>query len=66
MKSEDVRKIVLRLHDQGLSCRKIMEHLGGQISKATINRRIKMFKGSGEINLKYSHLVENVQKEPKD
>ena len=27
MKCEDVRKIALRLHDQGLSSRKIMEHL---------------------------------------
>ena len=54
MTSEDVRKIVLRLHDQSVSSRKIMEHLGGEISKTTINRWIKMFKESGEINLKYS------------
>jgi transposase len=52
MKSEDVRKIVLRLHDQGLNCRKIMQHLGGEVSKTTVNRWIKMFKESGEINLK--------------
>ena len=38
MKHEDVRKIVLRLHDQDLSSRKIMKYLGGQISKTTINR----------------------------
>ena len=38
MKHEDVRKIVLRLHDQDLSSRKIMKHLGGQISKTTVNR----------------------------
>ena len=54
IKSEDVQKIVLRLCDQDLSSRKIMEHLGDQISKTTVNRWIKMCKESGEINLKYS------------
>ena len=54
MKHEGVRKIVLRLHEQGLSSRKIMEHLGGQISKTTVNRWVKMFQKSGKSNLKYS------------
>ena len=54
MKHEDVRKIVLRLYDQDFSSRKIMKHLGGQISKTTVNRWIKMFQKSGKNNLKYS------------
>jgi transposase len=29
-----------------------MEHLGGEVSKTTVNRWVKMFKESGEINLK--------------
>ena len=52
MKHEDVRKSVLRLHDQGFSSRKIMEHLGDQISKTTVIRWVKMFQESGKNNLK--------------
>lgn len=52
MKSEDVQRIVLRLHNKGLSCRQITEHLGGEIGKTTVNRWIKMFKETGEISLK--------------
>ncbi|CAF0740495.1 unnamed protein product [Didymodactylos carnosus] len=51
MKSKDLQNVVLRLHAQGLSGQKIMEHLGGKVSKATINKWVKRFKESGEIDL---------------
>ena len=38
IKSEDIRKIVLRLNDQDLSSSIIVEHLADHVSETTINR----------------------------
>jgi transposase len=52
MKSEDLQKVVLRLHQQGLSSRQISNQLADEICKSTINKRVKMYRESGEIDLK--------------
>ena len=52
MKTEDNRKIPLQLHDQGLTSRKIVKNLGSEIGKTIVNRWVKMFRESGEVNLK--------------
>jgi transposase len=49
MKSMDIRKVVLRLHQQGMSGQKISEHLVGEVAKTTVNRWVKMFKESASI-----------------
>ena len=53
METEDVQKIVLRLDDQHLSSRIIMEHFDDQINETTVNRWVKTFQNYDEINLKY-------------
>ena len=52
MKNLDLQNVVLQLHEQGLSGRKISDQLVGQVSKATVNRWIKIFQESGKITLK--------------
>ena len=37
MKSLDLQNVVLQLHEQGLSGRKISDQLVGQVSKAKVN-----------------------------
>lgn len=52
MKSLDLQKVVLRLHEQGLSGRQISNQLTGEVSKTTVNQWIKLRRQFGELSLR--------------
>ena len=50
MKNDDLQNVVPRLHEQGLSSRQISNQLAGQLSKTTVNERVKKYREFGELN----------------
>jgi len=54
MKSEDLRKVVMRLTDDGISSIQIEKQLRSVVSQRTIRRWQNLYKENGEIDLKKS------------